>query len=157
MILTAPVRSYSPTFRSFRSFDRAFAQLAALTPPSFGPAVTGGWVDGAYQLTVDLPGVADDAVHVSVAGRTLTIDVASTSSWSRTLRLPQTLDPEQVSARYLNGRLTVTIAKVAEPEVRRVEIDTTPIAETPAQPVLEAAADEAPADAENGEATSVTE
>ena len=47
---------------------------------------------------------------MSVAGRTLTITVAGEgdSTWTRRLRLAQTLDPEQVSARYVNGRLTVT-------------------------------------------------
>lgn len=118
------------------------------------PLVKGAWVDDAYQLTVDLPGVADDAVGVSVAGRTLTIDVATESTtWSRQLRLAQTLDPEQVRARYLNGRLTVTIGKTASPQARRITVDT-----APAQTELAPSADteSSAASAVSGAATSVT-
>ncbi len=120
----SPVRRAAPCWTS--PFDRAFAQLAR----SFGETthgVSGSWRDGAYELTVDLPGTAEDAIDVSVAGRTLTITVADgDSTWTRRLRLAQTLDPEQVSARYVNGRLTVTVGATAAPETRRVAIDTTP-------------------------------
>lgn len=92
------------------------------------PAVSGRWADGVYELTADLPGVPDDSVAVSVAGRTLTIDVATDElTWNERVRLPQTLDPDEVAARYVNGRLTVTIGKTAEPTPRTIGIDTTPV------------------------------
>jgi HSP20 family molecular chaperone IbpA len=144
---------YSPT--SFdRAFDRAFARLATLSAPrpTFGPSVNGAWAEGGYELTVDLPGVPENAVGVSVAGRTLSIDVSTDElTWSRRVRLPQTLDPEQVTARYLDGRLTVTVGKTPDPEARRIAIDTTPV-----QPAIEAADSEADQDG-SGEGTSVTE
>jgi HSP20 family molecular chaperone IbpA len=88
------------------------------------PAVAGRWADGVYELTADLPGVPQDAVAVSVAGRTLSIDVATDElTWTERIRLPQTLDAEQVSARYVDGRLTVTIAKTAEAEPRSIAIE----------------------------------
>ena len=91
------------------------------------PAVSGRWADGSYELTADLPGIPEDAVAVSVAGRTLTIDVTTDElTWNERIRLPQTLDPEQVAARYVNGRLTVTIAKAAEAAPRTIAVDTTP-------------------------------
>lgn len=91
------------------------------------PAVSGRWADGAYVLTADLPGIAEDSVAVSLAGRTLTIDVTTDElTWNERVRLPQTLDPEQVAARYVNGRLTVTIGKTAEAAPRAIAIDTTP-------------------------------
>lgn len=151
--------------RSFdRLFDRSFAQLAAFSAPrpvrSFGPAVSGSWTDDAYEFTVDLPGVSEENVAVSVTGRTVTLDVgtaAGASSWTRTVRLPQTLDPEQVSARYVNGRLTVTVGRTPQPpapEARRIVLDTTAV-----QPAIEASnADAEPSasdQAENGEGTSV--
>jgi HSP20 family protein len=93
------------------------------------PAVSGRWADGAYELTADLPGIPQDAVGVSVAGRTLTIDVASDElTWSERIRLPQTLDSEQVTARYVNGRLTVSIGKSAAAAPRSIAIDTAPAA-----------------------------
>lgn len=167
MLVTYPTRSQ---YAARRSFDRAFAQLAAFSAPrpvrSFGPAVSGSWTDGAYEFTVDLPGVPEENLAVSVTGRTVTVDVSSDStSWTRSLRLPQTLDPEQVTARYVNGRLTVSVGRTPQPpapEPRRIALDTTPDA-VPAQPALETSTtDEAPeapvasADqAENGEGTSV--
>lgn len=170
MLVTYPTRSPLATWRSFdRSFDRAFAQLAAFSTPqstvrpvrSFGPSVSGSWTDEAYEFTVDLPGVPEENVAVSVTGRTVALDVNAgdeSSSWSRSVRLPQTLDPEQVSARYVNGRLTVTVGRTAQPaapEARRISLDTTPV-----QAALEAATDDASEastdQAENGEGTSVT-
>ena len=116
------------------TFDRALTALAR-SYADVGHRVEGSWNDGAYQLTVDLPGTPEEAVGVSVAGRTLTLTVAGEgdSTWTRRLRLAQTLDPEQVSARYVNGRLTVTVGATAAPESRTVAIDTTPVA-----PALEA-------------------
>ena len=170
MLVTSP-RSPFAVRRSFdrpfdRAFDRAFAQLAAISAPgsvrSFGPSVSGSWTDDAYEFTVDLPGVPAENVAVSVTGRTVTLDVVtggsdSSTSWTRSVRLPQTLDPEQVSARYVDGRLTVTVGRTPQPpapEARRIELDTTPV-----QPALEAsteASTETPeAQSENGEGTSV--
>lgn len=120
---------------------------------STAPALSGRWADGAYELTVDLPGVPEEAISASVAGRTLTIDVvADELTWNERVRLPQTLDPELVSARYANGRLTVTIAKTAEATPRTIAIDTAPV---PAELVVAGT----PADGAQPEATeaSVTE
>ena len=116
------------------TFDRALTALAR-SYGDVGHRVEGSWSDGTYQLTVDLPGTPEEAVGVSVAGRTLTITVAGEgdNTWTRRLRLAQTLDPEQVAARYVNGRLTVTVGATAAPESRTVAIDTTPVA-----PALEA-------------------
>ena len=76
-------------------------------------------------LTTDLPGTPAEAVDISVAGRTLTIAVNSEQiTWERSLRLGAALDAEQVSARYVDGRLTVTIAPVPTAEPRRIEVST---------------------------------
>lgn len=100
------------------------------------PAVSGHWAGDAYELTADLPGVSEEAVGVSVAGRTLAIDVSTGAlTWNERIRLPQTLNPEQVTARYIQGRLTVTIAKTADATPRSIAVDTTPAA----RPELEAA------------------
>ena len=78
------------------------------------------------MLTADFPGTPAEAVDVSVAGRVLTIAVATDElSWKRSLRLGAALDAEQVSARYADGRLTVTVAAVATAEPRRIEIEVT--------------------------------
>ncbi len=125
-----------------RSFDRAFDQLVG----SFfdhrraaGPVVDAGWQDDAYVLTVDLPGVPASAVDVQVAGRTVTLQATTpTLDWRRSVRLGGRLDPEQVSASHIDGRLAVRIGTVDAPVARQVAISTTP----PATPAIEAADDE---------------
>lgn len=146
---TYPLRTFD------RRFDRAFSNLAGwafgpATRPQAVPAVSGDWADGNYVLTVDLPGVPEDALSVNVAGRTLTIDVATDElTWNERLRLPQTLDPEQVTARYADGRLTVTVPQRPEATPRRIAIDT-----SPAQAAIETGESEPQ---EAASATSVTE
>jgi HSP20 family protein len=101
------------------------------------PVVTSAWEDDALKLTVDLPGVPRDAVEVSVAGRTLALGVKIESlSWQRRLTLGAGLDPEQVTAQYADGRLTVVVGPVAETQPRRIEIETAgaPAIETGDQP-----------------------
>ncbi len=108
--------------------DRAFEQLTNSffdTRRTAGPVVDGTWVEGEYVLTVDLPGVPASAVDVSVTGNTLTIDVETDEiTWKRSLRLGGRLNPDSVSARHLDGRLTVTIGSYDEPEARQIAIDT---------------------------------
>lgn len=110
------------------SIDRAFEQLANSfygTRRPHEPVVDGAWRDDEYVLTVDLPGIPASAVTVDVTGDVLTFGVDTESmSWQRSLRLGGRLDPDKVSARHLDGRLTVTIGKVDEPEARRIEIET---------------------------------
>ena len=62
-------RPYFPAVED--RFDRAFHHLTSslLTASSRTPAVDVAWQDGALQLTVDLPGTPEDAIHVEVAGR----------------------------------------------------------------------------------------
>ena len=111
------------------TFDRTFAQLANL---AFGtgtfqrpaaPAVSATWNDGTYVLTVDVPGVPEEALSVSVTGRTLVLDVSTDNlTWNERIRLPHTLDIEAVTANYANGRLTVTVPASPEAQPRKVEI-----------------------------------
>ncbi len=123
-----PTRAFE--VRAFdSSFDRAFEQLTQsfLEPRRRLPAVDASWVDGSLVLTADLPGIPSEAVSVDVAGRALTIGVRTDElQWERTVQLGTSVDPDKVSARHVDGRLTVTVGAVDTPEVRRVAIDTTP-------------------------------
>jgi HSP20 family protein len=147
LLTTLPVRSVRSS--SFdRRFDRTFAHLAglALGTSTFArqasPAVSGSWNDGAYVLTVDVPGVPAEALSVSVTGRTLVLDVATDQlTWNERIRLPHTLDIEATAATYADGRLTVTVPASAEAQPRKVEITVG----TPATAQLETGSDQ-PAD-----------
>ena len=130
MLLTT--RTAWPTYhRSVdRRFDRTFAQLASLAfgagvERSFGPSVSAAWKDGSYVLTLDVPGVPEEALSVSVTGRTLVLDVNTDElTWNQQVRLPQTVDVGSTSATYANGRLTVTVPVAPEAQPRKVEITT---------------------------------
>jgi len=112
-----------------RTIDRAFEQLTNSfydTRRSASPVVDGTWDDDEYVLTVDLPGVPADAVSVEIAGTTLTLGAATDSfEWKRSLRLSGRLDPDKIQARHLDGRLTVRVGTVDEPQARKISIDTT--------------------------------
>jgi HSP20 family molecular chaperone IbpA len=126
-------RPFHPVFD--QSADRVFGQLSRsfFAPSRRTPTIDASWTDGSLVLTTDLPGTPAEAVEVSVGGRTLTIAVKTDQlEWERSLRLGAALDPEQVSARYLDGRLTVTIAPVAAVEPRRIDVSTeAPAIESP--------------------------
>ena len=110
-----------------RSFDRAFEQLTSsfFEPRRRGPLMEATWSEGSLQLTVDLPGVPAEAVSLDVAGRSLTVGVQTDDfEWSRTLELGAALDPEAVTARHVDGRLTVTVNAVQAPTPRSIAIDT---------------------------------
>lgn len=124
------VRHRYPTAAYDRSIDRAFEQLTNSffdTRRSTGPVVDGAWNDDEYVLTVDLPGVPADAVTVEVTGETLSLGASTdTLTWQRSLRLGGRLDADKVTARHVDGRLTVRIGTVDEPEARSITIDTSP-------------------------------
>jgi HSP20 family protein len=119
------------------TFDRTFDGLvdSFLSPSRVGaatPAVTSTWEDGALRLAVDLPGVPQEAVDVSVAGRALTLSVKTDAlSWQRTLSLGSGLDPEQVAAHYADGRLTIVVSAVPAAEPRRIEIQKVTVGSAP--------------------------
>lgn len=120
------VRHRSPAFD--RNFDRAFEQLTNSffdTRRATGPVLEGSWSGADYVLTVDLPGVPASAVDVSVSGTTLSIAVAHDEfTWSRDLRLNGRLSPDKVDAHHVDGRLTVHIGAVDEPEARAITVST---------------------------------
>ncbi|RZJ12579.1 MAG: Hsp20/alpha crystallin family protein [Rubrivivax sp.] len=89
--------------------------------------------DKAYSVTVDMPGVAKEAVKVRVEGRRVHIETATAEAttptdgsrvlyserraarYSRSLSLPVEIDQGQSEARFENGVLTLKLFKrVAE-------------------------------------------
>ncbi len=92
-----------------------------------------------YVVDVDLPGVARDAIDISVADNVLTIKgekklnesddmqhVYRCEIWSgsfqRTLSLPKAIDADGVSARMADGVLTITLPKREEVKARSISV-----------------------------------
>src|SRR5690606_21412076 len=91
------------------------------------PALQASRSDEGLTLRVDLPGVPAEAVAVEVSDRTLTMKADHEgSTWAHSLSLGSDLDLENITARHVDGRLTVTIGAVPTPAPRRIEIATSP-------------------------------
>jgi HSP20 family protein len=101
------------------------------------------WEDGEhFVLKADLPGVAESDVTIEVQDGTLTLSgerrseerkegagwyryERSSGSFSRSLSLPEGVNPEGIEAEFAAGVLTVRIPKPEERKPRRVEIKAT--------------------------------
>ena len=125
--------------------DRLFDEFFNDFPFSSTPQTRENWVpsvdilekDGNLILRAELPGMTEKQIELKLEGNTLTLkgerkmeteDKKSNyhrvesfyGSFTRSFRLPDTVDPEKINAEYKNGVLTVTIPQ--KPEVRPREI-----------------------------------
>lgn len=96
------------------------------------PALDVSEDDKGYRVTVDMPGVAKEAVKVRVEGRRVSIETATDEAaptdgsrllyrerraarYARSFALPTEIDQGQSEARFENGVLTLNLVKrVAE-------------------------------------------
>jgi len=127
-----------------RDFERSFGELefpgvtGLLDWPS-GPAIDLVESDDEFLLLADLPGVRKENLELSVQGNLLTIrgekkheepgkssKVVRTETWignfSRTINLPDSVNPEKVEAQLRDGVLRARIAKREESKRRTVQI-----------------------------------
>jgi HSP20 family protein len=94
-----------------------------------------------FVLRADLPGMSEDDVNIEFEDGTLTVSgerkaehesknegyyrvERAFGSFSRSLTLPQGVDPEAVTASFDRGVLEVRIPKPEEKKPRRIEIET---------------------------------
>lgn len=144
-------------------FDGAINDLSETVSGAFNNfsnAGSAGGVDAVrsperFELYIDLPGVDPTTVDLTVEGRTLTLtadrsftvpDGAELVSagrrhgvFSRSFRIGDDLDLEQVSARSENGVLIVAIPVASSAKARKIIISTDPA-------VIDTAAIETPTD-----------
>jgi HSP20 family protein len=95
--------------------------------------------DDRFILRADLPGLAEEDIKIEFDDGTLTVSgerkaehesktegyyrvERAFGSFSRSLTLPQGVDPEAVTARFDRGVLEVSIPKPEERKPRRIEI-----------------------------------
>jgi HSP20 family protein len=95
--------------------------------------------DDSLVLRADLPGMSEDDVNIEVKDGVLTVTgerkaeetkqgegyyrvERAFGSFSRSLSIPEGIDPEQVSAQFDDGVLEVRIPKPAERKPHRVQI-----------------------------------
>lgn len=93
--------------------------------------------DDHLHVEIDAPGVASDAVEVTLENGQLAISLERTAGEepprylynerrfgkvTRTVELPDTVEPESVEAELKDGVLRVTVAKRPETQPRKIEI-----------------------------------
>ena len=105
------------------------------------PASEASEADGSYRITIELPGVAEEDIHLTVEGGMVQIKGEKKASreekgetwyfserqygaFSRSFRLPADADEAGVKAAMKDGVLTVTVPRKtpAEPAAKRVPI-----------------------------------
>jgi HSP20 family protein len=96
------------------------------------------WEDGdSYHVELDVPGVSRDNVDVTFEKGTLRItterpgpqeqrvglvDERRYGKVTRSVTLPESIDPDSISAQLTDGVLHVTVAKKPEAQPKRIEI-----------------------------------
>jgi HSP20 family protein len=96
------------------------------------------WEDeGSYHVELDVPGVVRDHVELTFEkgtlritterqapeeGRTGLVDERRYGKVTRTVTLPESIDPESIQAELTNGVLHVAVAKKPEAQPKRIEI-----------------------------------
>jgi len=137
---TFPGRSSFPALREFdRLFDGLVSQNLSDVAPSFTPSIDIDEGAEDFTVRVDLPGVSQKDVKVTLMGDTLTIrgerkrdDVnqdrnthrieRTYGSFERTFTFGTPVKNEGIHARYRDGVLEVVVPKAEEAKVREIEI-----------------------------------
>jgi HSP20 family protein len=132
-------------FRELAGFFENFADVTGapgteqLAFGTFVPAVDVYEDEHNLVLKLEVPGMNEKDLNVTVENNTLTVSGERKlekeekeenfhrierryGSFSRTFRLPNTVDPEKVEAGYDKGILKITLAKRAEAKPKQIKI-----------------------------------
>ena len=105
----------------------------------WAPAIDVVEKEDRFLVKVELPGVKEEDVNVTVAGGTLTIEgekkaesevkkkgyyysEASYGSFSRSITLPSTVDSGKIEANYDKGVLEITLPKAPEVKPKKITL-----------------------------------
>ena len=123
------------------AFYEPFRNFGARVADWLSPASDASSDDNAYRISIELPGVTDEYIDISVHEGVVTVKGEKQSrreekgetwffserqygSFSRTFRLPADADGERIEATLKSGVLMLNVPKAApkEPEMRKVKI-----------------------------------
>lgn len=118
--------------------DKLFDQSFLSSTPAWMPEVDIAETENELVLTAEMAGMAPEDVDLTVKNNELTIkgqkkmeQVDNQSfhrierrygSFTRSFRLPQTVDTESIKAEFKNGLLKVAMAKKESVKARKIEI-----------------------------------
>jgi len=131
--------------RIFRESYSPDSPDEALTTSNFAPPVDVYEDEHRITLKIEVPGIDEKDMDVSIENNTLTVRGTRSfekeekeanfqrvermyGSFTRSFMLPNTIDPDQVSAIYDKGVLKVSLVKrtEAKPKQIKVNVETTP-------------------------------
>jgi HSP20 family protein len=131
-------------FRDLRTIEDEFDRLMgrALSRDAWMPALDVRETEDRYEVHIDLPGLDPSDVNVTFEDGMLTIsgkrqfdqeDRANTwhrvergfGTFARSIRLPQTADPERIEASFDKGVLAVMVPKTEQAKPRTIEVRAT--------------------------------
>lgn len=121
-----------------RDLDKLMATSFGISPAGF-PAIQFFQNDNGYLVRADVPGLAPEALEITILGRQLTIkgERAGVSedhevdyhlrerrsgAFSRTLTLPKHVDANLVQATFADGVVEINLPLAATEQPRRIEI-----------------------------------
>ena len=124
-----------------RIVSQFFADTEAPLTGAFAPALDVEETEDNFTLHVEVPGVKPEDVDVSIEESVLTIAGSRDfyedkqaegfrrverrfGTFHRSVRLPDRVDPEGVTAQYKDGLLTVTVPKAESAKPRRIQVAT---------------------------------
>lgn len=114
--------------------------IASRVADFFAPSAEAAGSESAYEINIELPGVAEADIHIEVdhgtlmvsgekaferteEGKTYFFSERSYGRFQRSFRLPTDADQDKIDATYKDGVLGVRIAKKkAGAEARRIDI-----------------------------------
>jgi len=120
-------------------FDRFVERPLGVITGQIVPALDISETDTTITVKADLPGMDEQDLDVSLAGNTLTIRgekkqereetgrtyhtvERSYGSFSRSIRLPAAVQPDQVTADYKKGVLEIVLPKKEPAQAKKVDI-----------------------------------
>ena len=133
----APTNRYG--VREFSDlFDRLFDGAAAAGATALSTPASVWEQDDHYHIEMDVPGVKGENLDVTLEdgrlsvstkrvrqdeGRSYIHDERRYGEMTRTVTLPETVDPESIKAEHRDGVLHVTVAKRPEVKPRKIEVN----------------------------------
>jgi HSP20 family molecular chaperone IbpA len=76
-----------------------------------------------YQVEIPVPGFAPEAIEITLKDEVLTVTGKSEKrNFSRTLVVPEDIDPDAINAHVEHGLLTVTLNRRPEAQPRKIAI-----------------------------------
>jgi HSP20 family protein len=119
-------------------FDRLLNQFFRAEEVAMWRAPASIWeADNNFHIEIDAPGVSREGVELTFDKGTLQITLerkgpeGERTNWhnergygkvSRTVTLPETVDPETIGAELINGVLHVTISKLPQAQPKRIDV-----------------------------------